>query len=133
MLNAAILAQFLQRLDAEAESNSAGGEWVFANGESYFQCTASARRVVAEFGGRVLGFYREENPAGEIVCDEEGHDFAFVADRFVVDFWAVYAASVSDRAILDLTDADDRSTALRLYGPQDAWKFVSEYKPVRSQ
>ena len=122
MITAGTILAFLRQLDAEVISNSSGDEWTFANGESVFHCMASARRVAKEFGGRVVGFYSEVNPAGEIADGEDGHDFAVVADRFVVDYWAAYAAGVTDRAIYDLSDAGDHATVLRLYGPKDAWK-----------
>jgi hypothetical protein len=122
MITVETITAFLRKLDTEATCNSSGDEWTFANGESVFQCTASARRVAEKFDGRVVGFYSEDNPAAEIADGEDGHDFTIVADRFVVDYWAAYAAGVTERAIYDLSDAGDRATVLRLYGPKDAWK-----------
>lgn len=126
MITAETITAFLQQLDAEATCNSAGDEWTFANGEPLFRCTASARRVAINFQGRVVGFFREDNPNAEISDGEDGHDFAIIADRFVVDYWAAYATGVIDRPIFDLSDEDDLTAVLRLYGPQDAWKSVGE-------
>ena len=126
MITVETITALLRRLDAKATCNSSGDEWTFANGESVFQCTASARRVAEEFGGRVVGFYRAENPTAEIADCEDGHDFALIADRFVVDYWASYATGVTDLAVYDLSDAHDHATVLRLYGPKDAWKSLSE-------
>lgn len=116
-------------LDAEAAENFPGGEWVWANGESVFRCTTSARRVADAFGGRVVGFANDENPAAEIVTNEDGHDFALIAERYVVDYWAAFAAGVTERPILDLFNKSDAETISRLYGPRDAWRTVAARSP----
>jgi hypothetical protein len=132
MITIEIINAFLRQLDAEATCNPSGDEWLFANGESLFQCTASARLVAEKFGGRLFGFYSDDNPTAEIADFEDGHDFALIADRFVVDYWASYATGMTDRAVYDLLDADDQATVLRLYGPKHAWKPLSE-KNARSR
>ncbi len=126
------ITAFLGQLEDEANCNSTAGEWRFANGESVFRCTTSARRVAEAFGGEVVGFHREDNPSAAILDGEDGHDFALIADRFVVDYWAAYAAGVIERPILDLLNADDCAAALRLYGPKSAWKSVGGKPPSRN-
>jgi hypothetical protein len=131
MITSDAITAFIRQLDGEATCSSTGNEWIFANGESVFRCTTSARRVAEAFGGCVVGFTRDDNPTAEILDGEDGHDFAFIADRFVVDYWAAFAAGVIDRPVFDLLAASDRATVLQLYGPNDAWKPVS-LKNVRS-
>jgi hypothetical protein len=72
MITLGIITAFFRQLDTEATCNSFGDEWTFPNGESVFHCTASARRVAKEFGGRVVGFYSKDNPTAEISDGEDG-------------------------------------------------------------
>jgi len=125
MLTPEAILMFMRRLDAEASESSPGGEWVFANGESVFQCTTSARRVAKEFGGRLVGFLGEDNPDAEIGKGENGHDFAIIAERFIVDYWGAHVVSVIDRAVFDLTDTADEAIVARLYGSKHTWRTVS--------
>ncbi len=123
------ITAFLSRLDGEASEAIPGGEWVFANGESVFCCTTSARRVVDFFGGRVVGFFVDENPTAKITANDDGHDFALIAERYVVDYWAAYVAGVTERAVFDLLDETDAVTISRLYGVKDAWRTVAVTSP----
>lgn len=113
---------FLRQLGAETVESKRDGEWVFANGESVFRCTTSARRIADAFGGRVLGFFREDNPTAEIATGEDGHDFALIGERFIVDYWGAYAAGIIDRPIFDLSDSADHQIISRLYGLKEAWR-----------
>jgi len=126
MDTAEAIKEFLQKLDAEATCNPRGEAWTFANGESLFNCSASARRIADAFGGSVVGYDCADNPTAEIPDPEttDGHDFAIVENRFVVDFWAASVVGILDRSIFDLSCSADRAIVLRLYGPRDAWKPV---------
>lgn len=123
------ITAFLRLLDAEASESAADGEWIFADGEPVFRCTTSARRVADAFGGRVVGFSNDQNPAAEIAADEGGHDFALIAERFVVDYWASFAAGVIERPVFDLLNKADAEAVSRLYGPSDAWRTVVATSP----
>jgi len=124
MDTAEAIKEFLGKLDAEVTCNERGESWTFSNGESVFNCAASARRIADAFGGSVVGYDCAANPTAEIPDPEtqDGHDFAIVHDRFVVDFWAACIVGILDRPIFDLNCPADRAMVLRLYGPTDAWK-----------
>ncbi len=132
MDTAEAIKDFLQKLDAEVTCNEPGDSWTFANGESIFNCFASARRVADAFGGSVIGYDCEDNPTAEIPDPDtaDGHDFALVENRFVVDFWAACVVGLLDCPIFDLSCPADRAMVLRLYGPTDAWKPA---EPKRSR
>ncbi len=115
---------FLQKLDAETMESAPGGEWVFSNGDSVFLCTTSARRIADAFDGRVVGFFSIDNPTAEIATETDGHDFAIIAERFVVDYWGAYVAGVIDRPVFDLADTQDQQIISRLYGHKDAWRTI---------
>lgn len=131
MTNVETITAFLRQMDREVVCNPSGEEWAFANGESIFNCYASARRVADALGGAVVGYYREDNPTAELSDAADGHDFALIGDRFVVDYWAACVVAAIDRPILDLDDPVDRLTALRLYGQPAAWEPVVIRQPRR--
>lgn len=125
-LNRDSLFAFLEQLDNEVTEGGPGGEWVWADGDPVFQCTTSARRVADTFGGRVVGYFSDDNPTAEIGKDEDGHDFAFIAERFLVDYWGAYVVGEIDRPVFDLADPADREIISRLYGPREAWRTVEQ-------
>ena len=119
------IAAFFDTLDADCAQHTPHGEWTFSNGDPVFICTHSARRVAARFGGLVVGFDREMNPFAAIDDDHDGHDFAVVGERFVVDYWAFHVTGILDRGVFDLTNADDRAEITRLYGPPENWQTMA--------
>ncbi len=79
-----------------------------------------ARR--AEFSGVVCGYWAKDNRVADIGAPlSEGHDFALIAARWLVDYWAFRVARVSPRAVLDLRLPHDKKLAQRLYGGQESW------------
>lgn len=118
------IAAFFDTLDADCAQHTPHSEWTFSNGDPLFICTHSARRVAARFGGRVSGVDREMNPFAVIADDHDGHDFALVGERFVVDYWAFRVTCVLDRGVFDLNNADDRAEIARLYGPSENWQTL---------
>ncbi|MCX6937938.1 MAG: hypothetical protein NTU80_08585 [Verrucomicrobia bacterium] len=63
----------------------------------------------------------------EIAQGEDGHDFALIAERFIVDYWGAYAAGVIDRPVFDLLDSSIQEIVSRLYGPKESWRIVAVY------
>ncbi len=119
-----MIMAFMIQLEDEAQKIAACAEWQFTDGESFFHCTASARRVAEKFGGRVVGFFSEDNPKAEIALGHDGHDFAIISERFIVDFWASYVTGILGRAIFDLSAPADRAIISCLYGAAEAWQGV---------
>jgi hypothetical protein len=98
-----------------------------ANGGDWAICTSWANMVATAVPGRsrVRGFWVDDNPeASDIanVCD--GHDFAVVDDRYIVDGWAVHVEGISKRAVWDMQDPGDRQSVLRMYGRPERWQPI---------
>ena len=88
-------------------------------------CTSYACEVQEELGAarvKVMGFFCDDNPgtAVETVCD--GHDFAVVDGRFVVDGWIKLVEQISDRVAFDLASPADADEVARLYGDRTKWE-----------
>jgi hypothetical protein len=125
MATAKELHEFFDRLCEEAEYEPREGRWMFRSGGSCCRCTDAAMKVAEAFGGRVVGYYAKNNPAAAIgreVC--EGHDFAIVADRFIVDIWAFQVLHFTSQPVFDLEDADERELVRHLYGDAQKWDDV---------
>jgi hypothetical protein len=123
------ITAFFDTLDADCTQRTPDSEWTFSNGDALFICAHSARRVAAHFGGRVVGFDREANPGAVIAEDHDGHDFAVIGERLMVDYWANRVTGLIDRGVFDLTDTEDRSEIERLYGPTKNWCILRVPKP----
>ncbi len=72
----------------------------------------------------IYGFWSRENAgwAGAILVD--GHDFAVVDDRYIVDPWIVETERLSDRPVFDLKNPNDRTEVRRIYGDRKSWRLV---------
>lgn len=137
--------QFIGRDDAfwgvVFEDDGAGGTYsIFEeSGHSGVVCTgfADAIRRKLPHRVRVLGFMCRDNPkAVGIARLADGHDFAVVDGRYVVDPWltevesgriTVHTGEVVDlggRGVFDLMDDDDADLVAALYGDPATWKDV---------
>jgi hypothetical protein len=104
---------------------------VFPGGLSATVCTNYAIHVLRALPDRVVivGFANVDNPTSRAAREEfhpEGHDFAVVDDRFVVDPWVSLVAGVSQQICFDLHNERDAALVLDLYGPRACWKQLSE-------
>lgn len=100
---------------------------------SSFICTEVAAMVFTTLGAehtKMFGFSVEGNPEAVFFSEgpeddpEEGHHFAVVADRFIVDPWVYsvfYQGQPLQRAIFDTQDARDRSMISYFYGDPEKW------------
>lgn len=87
-------------------------------------CTDLAVYAARSAGGVVKGYNVWDNPTAEAApasCND-GHDFALVGGRFVVDIWARDVELTAPRAVYDLHDPADLPEALRLFGPPERWE-----------
>lgn len=117
---------FVQCLIGEESYDEEEGFWKFADGSHCSVCVSSAARIAHEFDGAVIGYWSKANPAATIggpLC--EGHDFAFIADRWIVDYWAFRIAMVIQKPVLDLDSEQDRNLAKRLFGDRNAWEVLT--------
>lgn len=102
----------------------------FPDGSDAVVCTNCALRILQlAGGGEIYGWEEGTNPTsivagpsmGAQLDDGQGHDFAVVDGRYLVDAWAKNVEGSSDRAVFDLTDASDRAEVLRLFGDPRTW------------
>jgi hypothetical protein len=119
------LRDFVAKLCDEEEYEPVEGRWMFKSGGDCGRCTDAAMKVALAFGGRVVGYESSDNPSARIgfTCCE-GHDFAIVANRFVVDYWAFRVARMVNTPVFDLRKHGDHELVRLLYGHEQSWKNV---------
>ena len=129
----ATIEDFCKALREEEFYNEEAEEWQFRDGSACAICTASAEQIAQRFGGLVLGYHSASNPTASIGLPAiDGHDFALIDDRWLVDYWAWHVAGIAAQPILDLSYAADRTAACVLYGPANVWELV-DLNPVPSR
>lgn len=69
----------------------------------------------------IFGFAGEDNPTSEISRLADGHDFAVLDGRWIIDPWVKHVEALSDRCVFDLSDPADAPLITRIYGDQAAW------------
>lgn len=118
-------AQALLRRCADLVAAVESGRSDALDQEAIGTCTLTAAWLAEAGGGAVMGYWATDNPAAEIGAIEGGHDFALLAGRFIVDWWATeYAAtSLPHPGVLDLDDPADTERVSRFYGPRGAWSL----------
>ena len=96
------------------------------------QCTGYACRIKQIFGDRakVFGFNQSDNPT-EYEYATDGHDFAVVDDRYIVDPWFKLvegdrAEDETDRVISDLKDPRQTEFIKKYYGSPNLWERMTE-------
>lgn len=72
----------------------------------------------------IYGFWSSENTRWAGVMLVDGHDFAVVENRYIVDPWIVDTECLSDRAVFDLESPLDQTEVRRLYGDPKSWHLV---------
>lgn len=101
---------------------------VFPDGSSAVVCTNYAvqvKNILADQEVKVMGFWTKDNPDCDIARENkvDGHDFALVNNRFLVDPWFSLVESDSKKPIVyDLKNPSDRSLAEQVYGKSDHWE-----------
>src|SRR5262245_43357678 len=86
---------FVESLCGEEHYDENEGCWYFKSGGACLTCTDSAIKIAHKFSGIVCGYYSIHNVAaiiGHSICN--GHDFALIQDRFLVDYWVYRIAGL---------------------------------------
>ena len=108
------------------------GESIFPNtGYSGVQCTGYAYAIQGKLGKdrvKVVGFFDEGNGGTvfggrrykEIDPIGDGHDFAIVDDRYIVDPWITEFGG-SKQGVFDLQDPSDEDAIRAIYGDSSNW------------
>lgn len=121
------LERFVSMLIGCESYDDGEGVWRFRDGSMCSICTSAAALVAREFDGMVLGYWAKNNPTAFIGAPiTEGHDFALVSGRWIVDYWAFRVARVSPQAIFDLRLPSDSQIAQWLYGEHRSWVAVTQ-------
>ena len=119
------LLAFIRRLCDEEEYESEEGRWIFRSGGDSGRCTDGAMKVAIEFDGLVVGYRTADNPSAVVPKYVDGHDFALIAGRFVVDYWGCHVANEVDRTVFDLNDPEEAKLVRHYFGKQTAWQTIS--------
>lgn len=125
MMTADKVRSFVKRLVSEEYYQQDQGEWCFRSGGSCGVCTDSAIKIARRFHGKVFGYNCTTNSnaaIGKEFC--EGHDFAVIDNRFIVDYWAYRVIGVMTDPVLDLSKDLDACEVTRLFGNPSSWEEV---------
>lgn len=125
------LENYVDQLIAGEHYDNEVGVWLFENGSQCGVCTSAAILVAETYFGSVWGYSARDNPTALIGGSRfpcEGHDFALIQERWVVDYWANRVAQVSPKPVLDLNQLRDRRLASSLYGASQYWKRVASFE-----
>lgn len=97
-------------------------------------CTfvASAVKMLEGDNVKIYGFNSEENPESEYFFDdEEGHNFAVMNNRYIIDPW-IYnnyenyeIEKTFDRSVFDLQNKNDEKIIRYLYGDENNWVDIT--------
>lgn len=95
----------------------------FPDGTAWAFCTNWANYVRRIEGDRaeLYGFHEEDNPTAGVCRIADGHDFALVDGRYIVDGWASHVEGESRTAVLDLEDEADAAFVASFLGPRELW------------
>lgn len=130
-----LTTQFLGKSDSFWGITDTDDGSMFSNsGLSGVNCTGYALEIKRKLGaGRVsiVGYQSDPKTPTAAGDDADGHDFAIVDGRYIVDPWVHDVANLSDQGVLDLEDGGDAPEIERLYGPRSSWKPVAN--PERSE
>ena len=119
------LTSYIECLCEEETYEELEGFYFFKSGGSCTTCTDSALKIARKFNGKVYGYDCTKNPEALIgVKYCSGHDFAMVAERYIVDYWAFRFIPVVRKPVFDIAIELDRAQVRRLYGNRDNWVEV---------
>ena len=73
----------------------------------------------------IYGFWSRDNPSWAGAALQDGHDFAVVDSRYIVDPWVVETEALSKRAVLDLENPAHAKEIRQLYGNPLKWSLMA--------
>lgn len=102
---------------------------LFPSGERAVICTSWAGYVRRAHGDRakLFGFMFEDNPQATGLAElAEGHDFAVIDDRWIVDGWLADVEAVRDDPVIDMHDQREWDFVRRFYGDPACWTRMED-------
>ena len=109
----------------------AAGASLLSDGGRASNCADCAHFIQSlEPQTEIYGFWSKDNPTWAGAALHDGHDFAVVEGRYIVDPWMVETEALSKRAVFDLENPADASEICRLYGNCFKWFLTEEAVPV---
>jgi hypothetical protein len=123
------LEQYVADLIASEHYDEEEGVHSFPDSSICSICTESAKLIAKNFNGKVVGYLSRNNPIaciGEPHC--EGHDFALIHSRWIVDYWAFRVAQLINRSVFDLRLSTERKMAIQWHGNPRCWVMVANFE-----
>ncbi len=123
------LAQVERMIIEHGRDNLPGMQSLFPDDTSAICCTNYAIQIARAMPGRVhiFGFANENNPTSRVAREgihPDGHDFAVVDNRYLVDPWIRLVAAESGQIVFDLEDPLDATSVRDTYGPKECWTLM---------
>lgn len=121
-----------EKFKAQNPGFAESGHYTMAmpDGSSTVVCTNYAKHIERTLPGRVqlAGFFCDENPDCEFSRRDyaEGHDFAIVDGRYLVDPWMKLVYLDKGPVVYDLQDPAQAAQAAAMYGDRSLWETVAE-------
>lgn len=84
-------------------------------------CTSHAEYIATAENGLICGFFTEDNPC-EIGRLADGHDFALIDNRYIVDTWLSHWECEISTPVFDLHNIDDQELIHHWYGKPELWQ-----------
>ena len=106
------------------------------NGKYAAICTNGADYVVEMLGeGFRYGFMVEDNPSvtEEEIIAAEGHDFAVIRHRYIVDLWISHFTGCDSQVVYDLYDARDQAKIKKYFGDPSCWSCYDHQKKIEHE
>lgn len=101
------------------------GPSLFPDGGQVVICTSWAIQARRLLGARaaIYGFYCADNPDATAMARlADGHDFAVIDGRWILDGWLVHVEGSRDNPVIDLLDPAESETIRRFYGDPAKWE-----------
>lgn len=108
---------------------------VFPDGTPWAFCSNWAIDLQRRLGSErvaLFGFWAGDNPLSEVSKIADGHDFAIVDARYIVDGWLVNVEQLHKTGVFDLEDDNDLGMIFKFYGNPLTWegRNVDENSPA---
>ncbi|MBW3243276.1 hypothetical protein KUV57_11265 [Epibacterium sp. DP7N7-1] len=119
---------WIARVGAIPETYTEGDGSLFPDGTRATQCSNWARYARRAHGSRakIFGFYCEDNPdAVDMARLADGHDFALLDGRYILDGWLCNVEGEISDPILDLQNPDHAILITCYYGDRENWSRMT--------